>query len=351
MQKFFYNQALFRIVWPPVYGAFIYLLILLLNNNLDQLNDSFFGQELYFIIILSYLVFEFIRFTGNYFLRKQHFEPRSLDVVYLVFASLAITTILVTVGVFVYFRYILGFSSWNIFSAELSTFLSVFAFSTLFYTAITISTSFLYRENRDQMQQEKILKDNLELELMKFKNEVNPDLLYDSLESLITLIHKSPEESEDYIDRIAQVYRYILSSRNSELVEIQEELKAVNNLITLLNEKHQNSISLHQDVSNNNLETLVIPGALVSVVESIVRNTIVSDHQPLNINIDDGDQDGYLTVSHKLNDRLRPGMEDGNGQLQRAYSVFTEKPVVSVKAYGENFIKIPLLQLEEELTA
>jgi hypothetical protein len=93
---------------------------------------------------------------------------------------------------------------------------------------------------------------------------------------------------------------------------------------------------------------MVIPGSLSSTVETIVRGTIISNYQPLNIQLE-ASKDEYLVISHPLNEKLKPVTDNGYTQLQRAYSIYTEKPVVSVKAYGENFVKIPLLQLKEEL--
>jgi len=347
MNSFFFNKPVVRILWPSLYGGVVYLLVLLINNNLDQLNDSFFGQELYFCVILSYVVFEATRLAVNITFRKPDWEPSPFAIITLILLNLLITVIVVTLGVNIYFKFILGFSSWSTFSIELGIFLAVFFFSALFYTSIAISSKYLYRENRNQLQQEQILKENLELELMKFKNEINPDLLYDSLESLISLIHKNAEEAENYIDRMALVYRYILSSRNSELVNIEEELKATKNIILLLNEKHHNNIELKNGIDDGFKDRLVIPGSLTNVVESIVRSTIISDIQPLRIQIETG-EDRYLVISHPLNEKLRSYSDDYKVQLQRAYSIYTEKPVVSVKAYGENFVKIPLLQLKEE---
>jgi len=183
---------------------------------------------------------------------------------------------------------------------------------------------------------------------VKFKNEINPNLLYDSLESLISLIHKNAEEAEDYIDKMALVYRYILSNRNTELVKIGEELQATENVVILLNEMHYNNIELQNGLQDQVLEEMVIPGSLTSVMESIIRKTIISDTQPLKIQLE-VDENGYLVISHTLNDKLRLDGTESLQQLQRAYSIFTEKPVVSVKAYGESFIKIPLLQLKEEV--
>lgn len=348
MKKVFLNNPLFRILWPPIYGSVVYLLILLLNNNLAQLNDSFFGQELYFSILLSYLSFELMRLGVNFIFRKTDWEPDVLAILNLIIVNLVISSLVVTIGVNIYFRFVLGFSSWSTFSTELGIFLAVFMFTSLFYTSISVSTSFLFRENRNQMQQEQILKENLELELTRFKNEINPDLLYDSLESLIPLIHNNAEKAEDHIDRMALVYRYILSSRNSDLVDIRKELKAVGNIVSLLNEKYSKNIVVKNNIDAEFQDRMVIPGSLSSTVETIVRSTIISSYQPLNLQLEAG-KDEYLVISHPLNEKLKPVLNDGYTQLQRAYSIYTEKPVVSVKAYGENFVKIPLLQLKEEL--
>jgi hypothetical protein len=299
-------------------------------------------------MVLSYLAFESMRLVVNFIFRKYDREPDVMAILYLIIINLAATSMIVTLGVNIYFRFILGFSAWSTFSAELGIFLAVFIFTSLFYSSIAVSTSYLYRENRNQMLQEQILKENLELELTRFKNEINPDLLYDSLESLIPLIHNNAEKAEDHIDRMALVYRYILSCRNSDLVDIKKELKAVRNLVSLLNEKYSNNIVLDNNIDSDFNDRMVIPGSLSSTVETIVRSTIISNYQPLNLQLE-ASEDEYLVISHPLNEKLKPIHTDGYTQLQRAYSIYTEKPVVSVKAYGENFVKIPLLQLKEEL--
>src|SRR5687768_2756356 len=74
MKRYFIHNPLFRIVAPPIYGVLIYLLILLLNNNVSQVNDLFVTQEVYVCIVLSYLSFEFIRLCIvliNKFLRME----------------------------------------------------------------------------------------------------------------------------------------------------------------------------------------------------------------------------------------------------------------------------------------
>ena len=61
MRKLFIHHPLFRLLSPIFSGVVVYLLILLLNNNVEQLQEQFFGEELYICIGLSYLIQEFSR--------------------------------------------------------------------------------------------------------------------------------------------------------------------------------------------------------------------------------------------------------------------------------------------------
>ena len=59
MTKLFIHTPLFRFLSPIFSGVVSYLLILLINNNIEQLQEQFLGQELYVCITLSYIVHEF----------------------------------------------------------------------------------------------------------------------------------------------------------------------------------------------------------------------------------------------------------------------------------------------------
>jgi len=347
MKGAFFNNRVFRIVWPLLYGEVIYLLILLLNNDLGQLKESFFGQELYFCILLSYLIFEANRFVLIIDVKRKTDDQSAFRIVSVMVINLILTTFLIFTVVSVYFTVILGFSSINTFSTELATFILIYLATSLIYNGLVISNQYLFKENENLLQNERILAENLELELMKFKNDVNPELLYDSLESLISLIHKNSNEAEDHIDRLALVYRHILSNKNNEVISISQEMQAVKSIISLMNEKFNNCIQMNHPTEDKFPEFFVIPGAITNTIETVIRKTIITQVQPLDIYFD-FEEEGYFIIRHKLNDRLSQVKSSNMQELQNAYSIFTEKPVVSVKAYGENYIKIPILHLEEE---
>ena len=61
MKKYFIHNPFFRLFAPPVYGVLIYMLILLINNNVIHIYEFFSEQEVYICIGLTYLSFESIR--------------------------------------------------------------------------------------------------------------------------------------------------------------------------------------------------------------------------------------------------------------------------------------------------
>jgi hypothetical protein len=108
-------------------------------------------------------------------------------------------------------------------------------------------------------------------------------------------------------------------------------------------------LRLEISVSPTDLNLRLIPGSLPVAIESIVRNTIISKQEPLTIRCSMED-DEYLILQSKLNDRLVKHAESTTAlsRLQKSYTLYSERPLIQVKAYEENYIKLPVLQLAEE---
>ena len=91
------------------------------------------------------------------------------------------------------------------------------------YILLYISHQYLYKVNTEKLTQEQLIKQNIEDDFKQFKRGINPDLLFESLEALLVLIKNDKEKSDDFIDHLATIYRYILSGRERQLVPFNEE--------------------------------------------------------------------------------------------------------------------------------
>lgn len=349
MNRLFIHQALFRILAPPVVGVMVYLLILLINNNFSDLKNIASSAEVYVCIGLAYISLEAMRVTlsvSEKWLAKQKVRRR---IIVQILATLGVSLTLIAIAIWAYYKWVIGFT---INTSELRLFLSIYGVIGLLYNALFFSNFYLNRENTLLIQQERKMREKLEADFMSFKNEINPDLLYESLENLILTMQHNADQAEEQIDYLAGIYRYSLVNRHKELISLEEELQAADHLIKLLNFKFQNQLNLLNSVRDTESIQL-IPGSLLVTIDSIVRNTLISKQSPLVIRLYLEEGDEYLVLQHTINDRLLLHQDSLNAfsRLQRSYSFFSENPFVQVKAGKENYIKFPLVRISTELAA
>ena len=342
MKKLFVHQPLFRLLSPIFCGIIVYLLVLLLNNNTEQVQEDFFNEELYFCIGLSYLIQEFSRLL---LLLSKRFLKNKLSVLYIVLqvvVSMLLCVVLATIAIYVYFEYILGFTPSL---EEIYVFNSIFCTITFIYILLYISHQYLYKINGDKLQQEELIKQNIEDEFKQFKKGVNPNLLFESLETLLILIKKDKEKSDDFIDHLASIYRYILSGKEKQLVAFKEELLVVNELIQLFNYLPYRNVSIQNYCKNS---FLVVPGSLLFIVEQIVRTSIISDVISLEISI--SEKDNNFEISYHKNDKITDSLSKKKlKEIIRSYSIYSTQNIEVLEGDFVRKINIPKLKIVAEL--
>ncbi|MFM8740240.1 MAG: histidine kinase [Cytophagales bacterium] len=343
MNKLFIHNPFFRLLSGLVVGVMVYLLILLINNTLENVNTIFNNEELYVCIGLSYLSFESMRWVIVLVKQFQSLRGNSRLILIQTAATLAISLLLVAVAISLYFKYLLGFS---IGSSELNLFLIIYFFAGLLYNLLYFSQYYLQLENKELITQETKLREKIDADFFSFRNDINPDLLYESLENLILSIHHDSYGAEEQIDYLAGVYRYTLVNRHKELVSYADELGSAKNLLALLNFKYQNCLQLKSNVRDEH-HLHLIPGSLMITIDAIVRNTLISEKSPMVISI--YEEDEYVVLQHQLNEKLvlHTASLDSFLRLQRSYSFFSDNTFVQVKAGNQNYVKFPAIGVSQ----
>src|SRR5436190_1884939 len=67
----------------------------------------------------------------------------------------------------------------------------------------------------------------LELQFEALKGQISPHYLFNSLNTISSLIFKDIQSAEQFIRRLAQTYQYILSTQNKKYVLLKEEVEFV----------------------------------------------------------------------------------------------------------------------------
>ncbi len=345
MKKPFIHNPFFRLLTPPVYGLLVYLIILLVNNNVEQIATLISNEEVYVSMGLSLIAFESMRLTLVLVERLKISGRRKLILQGLATSLVSVGFVLFAMGQ--YYRLVIGY---NISLREQLLFGFIFLITAALYNALYIGNRYILHENTQLLEQERKLRENLEAEFSSFRREINPNLLYDSLEELILCMHNQAEVAEELIDSLAALYRYQLVNRQREFVTLSEELHAVNHLLRLIRARHPDQIIWTASVDDTE-SVQIMQGSLLTTLDNIIRNTLISVQSPLVISLM-VEEDDYLVLTHRLNDKLllHPESQAAFQQLQRSYSIYSDRPFIQVKAGHENYVKFPLITISQSAT-
>jgi len=342
MKKLFIYHPLFRLLSPVFIGVIVYLLILLINNTTDQLQEQFLGQELYVCIGLSYLIQELSIFLLWIFRTYKPAKSQFLTLMFQVVASLILCVSVVSIVMILYYKYVLGFVP-N--SKELWVPNSIFSSISLIYISLYVSHQYLHQINTKKLTYELLLKQNVEDDFLNFEKAINPTLLFESLDALIILIYREKEKTDDFLDCLGRVYRYILSSKNRELVTIEEEIESLQELLKLFNYLPYRKLVLNTKLDSS---FLVVPNSLLFIVEQIVRSSIRSEETEITILLEEQKTKILLeyTAVDKVNDELSLKKLSA---IENVYRIYSKEQIVISKENKKKRISLPKLEIASTL--
>ncbi len=339
MKRRLINNPLFRLLSPVFSGIVVYLLILLINNNVEQLQDQFLGEELYFCIGLSLLIQESSIFLLWLYRQLAKNTLTFYGLLIQLLASLALSVVLVSLSVRSYYKYVLGFSP-N--TEELWMFNSIYCMVTIVYILLHISYQYLHQVNTSKLNNELLLKQLIQDDFKQFKEGINPDLLMDCFEALIVLIRREKEKVDDLVDHIAATYRYILTRKDRQLVEVEEELLVMNRFVQLMNYLPYRKVQVQNSIQSS---FLFVPGSLLKIIEQIIRSTIISAEIPLIIRLTETEES--LEVNYDHNDSIHQSFDSEEIMaIRQVYKVYSSQNIDILEDENTRRIRIPKLKMQ-----
>ena len=154
-----------------------------------------------------------------------------------------------------------------------------------------------WRENT--LEKEQLKKINLQSQFESLKSQVNPHFLFNSLNSLSSLIADEPDKAEQFVDEMAKVYRYLLQTNEGELTTLDTELAFIQSYYHLLKTRYGAGIRLEVAVDKPYKIYQLPPLTLQMLVENAVKHNVIHVGKPLLIEIRTTDT-GQLLVRNNL---------------------------------------------------
>jgi LytS/YehU family sensor histidine kinase len=204
----------------------------------------------------------------------------------------------------------------------------------------------LFQEwKRDYIEKDELEKVNLQQQLSSLQLQINPHFLFNSFNTLSSLISESPGQAEEFVEEMSSVYRYLLRDNEQTLATLAAELEFISSYFLLLKTRHGKGLTMRVKVDKQLIMHQLPPLTLQLLVENAVKHNVVFAEQPLNISIETNAQ-SQLVVSNNLQRRKIRVASNGVGlsNILAKYEMLGQKTPI-VQDDGERFtVTLPLME-------
>lgn len=210
--------------------------------------------------------------------------------------------------------------------------------------AVKIGSEFFSALKNSLVETEKYKTESANAQLQNLKNQLNPHFLFNNLSVLTSLVYKNQDKAVDFISELAKVYRYVLDTKNSELVSLNEELEFIYHYIYLQKIRFEDSISFEINIEESKKSDYLLPMCLQMLVENTIQHNETSQAHPLKVLI--YTENDSLVIENLIKPRSNDSESTKTGlkNIEQRYLFFTDKKVI-VSNNGEIFkVILPLIQ-------
>lgn len=250
----------------------------------------------------------------------------------------------------VYINYLQGVIDDNIYNKERNYILTVVLIA--INSAINFGIEMgriITQWKRSIIETERLSKANMAAKLDALQSQVNPHFLFNSLNTLSSLVYKDAEKADSFIQQLSKVYRSILETREKNVVLLSEELESIKAYFNLLKFRFKDGLLVQNQLSAtlaNNI--LIAPHTLQILVENSVKHNIVDPKKPLTVQL--YVENGYIVVRNNL--QLRRSVEysthSGLDNILNRYRLLLKKDIIIAADAGYYTVKIPVILVNHE---
>ncbi len=219
---------------------------------------------------------------------------------------------------------------------------------TVFMAFFLQGRSFLMSWRQAAIDVEKLKTENAVAKLEALKSQVNPHFLFNSLNALTSLVHSNPDNAVEFIQKLSEVYRYVLDHQYDELVDLDSELELAHSYVFLNKIRHGDNlqVTFHEN-GLNGADYQIPPLTLQILLENCFKHNEISRENHLEVSVDI--KEDRLLVSNNINPVLSP-KENSKGiglkNIQSRYEHLSSGRLVIDQTEETYSISVPLLKID-----
>ena len=213
--------------------------------------------------------------------------------------------------------------------------------------AIVVMACFLLRALYNQkviaVENEELRTENIRSHYEALKSQLDPHFLFNSMNTLQSLIELDKDKASDFVQQLSSVLRYTLQSK--ETVTLAEELECVRAYCGMMHIRYGYNLKFDFQVDTKYNNFMILPLSVQGLIENAIKHNVISAKQPLEVRIVANDQ-AQLTVSNPILPKIMAETGSGIGlaNLAERYRLKWETEIGIVDDGKVFEVVIPLVE-------
>ncbi|MEW7288928.1 sensor histidine kinase [Aquimarina sp. 2304DJ70-9] len=199
-----------------------------------------------------------------------------------------------------------------------------------------------------QVQFFKVQKQQKENELKLLRSQIDPHFLFNNLNTLDALIDQDTVKAKEYINRLSLIYRYLIQTKDAEVMELSEEIALAENYIFLIQTRFDKDYNFQIQKNVSCADKFIPTGAIQALLENVVKHN--KTKQQNNIKATIIINEDWLTIINTKSkiQSIRESFGTGLENLKARYKLLSDQEVQIINTESEFRVSIPIIKLINE---
>ncbi len=202
---------------------------------------------------------------------------------------------------------------------------------------------FFERWKHSMYESERLKKEQIVSQFELLKQQVSPHFLFNSLNTVITLVPENPDLAVEFLQRLSNVYRHVLQNKEQNTISLDQELSFLKDYTFLNKVRFGENLIIEYFLPVNIDHIQVVPFTLQMLIENAIKHNIIAKKNPLTISVTMDDH--FIVVKNNLQKKSM-GVQSTQTGLQNIisrYQLLTEATVEVIVSATHFSVFVPLI--------
>lgn len=225
-----------------------------------------------------------------------------------------------------------------------SSIVTIFIGLTIFF--IILSKKFMTRLLLAEKDKQKAIREAEAAKFETLKSQINPHFLFNSLNTLSTLILIDSTKADKFTSQLSNIYRYVLDNQDQDLVSVKQEIEFARDYIELQTIRFSGNFNIRFQELKGGDELMIIPLSLQLLLENVFKHNIISQKNKIDISI--SFEKDYIVVKNSKTTKkeIQESHSVGLSNILNRYELVCDKQCIIEDTATSFTVKIPLVIAE-----